>query len=342
MNVEFHYYAVYFLALRAGFAEDEARRLAMSSQYVDDAIYEYEVVGGSGRLFLPYNTIITQNYSFWDESTRDSVYLPFHFIPGDGAKASAARKDGSADPYLVTPDSPIAKELLVAALKTRNLYRVGIALHSYADTWAHQQFSGRISELNVVDQASPLPPAGHLQALRSPDQALETWRDPRLAPGTESVDNRTRFLEAARKIYRYLRAYNRLGFEDEAGALRSLAEIWIRDGRDMRSRIADFIIAYPMEAYDRRVWPAEAGIRDETAEEGHLAGYDKLVWLKTAIAGKAGGLRGVRRVECRKDFVLSELYAWNEAARAHRDAARAIFRREGLLGETYENGRIAK
>jgi hypothetical protein len=342
MNVEFHYYAIYFLALRAGFAEDEARRLAMSSQYVDDAIYEYEVVGGSGPLFLPYNTIVTQNYSFWDGATRDSVYLPFHFIPGDGAKAGAARKDGCSDPYQVTPDSPIAKKLLVAALKTRNLYRVGIALHSYADSWAHQQFSGLLSEVNVVDPASPLPAVGHLQALRSPDQALETWHDPRLLEGIETVDNRSRFLEAARKVYRYLRAYNRLGFEDEGGAMQSLSELWARDGRDMRSRIADFIIADPMEAYDRRVWPAEAGIRDETAEDGHLAGYDKFVWLKTAIAGKAGGLRGVRRVECRKDFALSELYAWNEAARAHRDVARGIFRREGPLGETNGNSRIAE
>jgi len=331
LNVEFHYYALHFLALRAGFAQDEARRLAMSSQYVDDAIYEYEVVGGSGPLFLPYKTAITQNYSFWDETTRDSVYLPFHFIPGDGARASAARKDGSSDPYLVTPDSPIAKELLIAALRTRNLYRVGIALHAYADSWAHQQFSGRIGEVNVVDPASPLPAAGHLQALRAPDLALETWRDPRLLEGSESVDNRSRFLEAARKIYRYLRTYRGLGFQEEGLALEALSEIWVRDGRDMRSRISDFIIADPMEAYDRRLWPAEAGIRDETAEEGHLAGYDKLVWLKTAIAGKAGGERGVRRVECRKDFARSELYAWNEAALAHRRAAEAVFRREGLL-----------
>lgn len=330
MNLEFHYYALHFLARRAGFSDDEARLLAHSSQYVDDAIYEYEVVGGSGALFLPYRTVVTQNYIFWDERTRDEVYLPFHFIPGEAARAAAARRDGSRDPYLVTPDSPIAKELLVAALRTRDLFRIGIALHSYADSWAHQQFSGRIGEVNAVDPASPLPPAGHLQALRSPDQALETWLDPRLKDGAEKVDNRARFLEAARKIYRYLRTFRRLGFEGGGSVLEELSELWARDGRDMRSRIADFIIADPMEAYDRRSWPFEAGISDETAEERRGSGYDKLIWLKTEIAGKAGGERGVRRVECRKDFGSSELYLWNEAARAHRRAAQAIFKREGL------------
>ena len=46
MNLEFHYYAVHFLASRAGFSEDEARTLATASQYVDDAIVEYEVESG--------------------------------------------------------------------------------------------------------------------------------------------------------------------------------------------------------------------------------------------------------------------------------------------------------
>ncbi|MFW5738001.1 MAG: DUF6765 family protein, partial [Spirochaetota bacterium] len=36
MNVEFHYYAVYYLAQQAGFSDEDARVLAHSSQYLDN------------------------------------------------------------------------------------------------------------------------------------------------------------------------------------------------------------------------------------------------------------------------------------------------------------------
>lgn len=329
MNSEFHYYAVHFLATRAGFSQDEADIIAYSSQYVDDAIYSYEIVGGDGQFFLPYRTIITQNYIFWDEDTRDLVYLPFHFVPGDPLRCSVERKEDISDPYIVTPDSQLSKELLVAALRSRSLYRIGIALHSYADTWAHQHFSGLIEDANIVDEASMLPPAGHLQALNEPDLVMRRWTDPRLY--NSEVDNRERYLRAAAKIYRYLRIYRGLGFEDEQQVLGELGEIWNRDGRDTKSRINDFVIASQMEFYDRSLWPSEAGIVDRSADE-HFGGYDKILWLKTAIAGKAGAVRGVRRVECTGDFSASRLYAWDRAARGHLDLAESLLVRNGLIG----------
>ncbi len=36
MNIEFHYYITKYLALSAGFEEDEAEIIAYSSQFVDD------------------------------------------------------------------------------------------------------------------------------------------------------------------------------------------------------------------------------------------------------------------------------------------------------------------
>ncbi len=331
MNSEFHYYAVYFLASHAGFSAGEAGTIAYSSQYVDDAVYSYEIVGGSGQLFLPYRTLITQNYTFWDDETRDLVYLPFHFIPGDPLRCSVERKEDIQNCYIVTPDSPISKELLIAALRSHNLYRIGIALHSYADTWAHQHFSGLIDNSNIIDSGSILPPVGHLQALNDPDIVTRQWEDPRLF--NSRVDNRERYLRAAGKIYRYLRTYRGLGFEDEPAVLDELGEIWARDSRDTKTRISDFIIAAQMEFYDRSLWPNEAGIIDRSADE-HSGGYDKILWLKTAIAGKAGGVRGVRRVECAGDFSRTKLYAWDSAAREHLELAERILRKNGLIKET--------
>ena len=327
MNAEFHYYAVYFLCARAGFGNEEARKVATSSQYVDNAIHAYEIDDGRGA---PYRTQVTQNYLFWDQTTLREIYLPFHFVPGESERAARERRDGRAGRWTVTPDSPLAKELLVRALRTRDLFRIGIALHAYADTWAHQHFSGRLEEGNAVDPSSPLPPAGHLQALRAPDDAMGRWSDERLVPELASVDNRARFLAAAGRIYRYLRTFLGRGFEEEALALEPLERLWRESSGDMSARIASFAVDLDVPAYDRRSWLAQAGVRDQTAEEGRFAGYDKYLWLKGELKRRAGAGDGLRRLRSEGRFAGSELFLWNEAARAHRELALELLSSEGL------------
>ncbi|HTX74155.1 MAG TPA: DUF6765 family protein [Rectinemataceae bacterium] len=327
MNAEFHYYALYFVCLRAGFSHSEANTIAHSSQYVDNAIHAYEVEEGQFR----YRSQVTQNYLFWDESTLREIYLPFHFVPGDSERASRERRDGHASRWVVTPDSALVKELLVAALKSAELHRIGIALHTYADSWAHQHFSGRLEEGNAVDPSSPLPPAGHLQALRSPDDAMGRWTDSRLLPALASIDNRSRFLAAAFKIYRYLRTFLRKGFEDEELALDPLARLWRPESGDMKARIASFTVDLDVPPYDRRSWLTAAGIRDETTEEGPFSGYDKFLWFRTELARRSTGGSGTRRVETQGRFAGSELHRWNEAAGEHRALALRLLAAEGLI-----------
>jgi hypothetical protein len=327
MNVEFHYYAVLFLASRAGFSETEARTLATSSQYVDNAIMAWEARTSAG----PWRGTVTQNYLFWDEDISDSVYLPFHFLPGDQVHAASQRRDGARNPYIVTPDSPLAKAVLVSALESHNLYRIGIALHSYADTWAHQNFTGRLEEANAIDLSSRLPPAGHLRALRSPDEALGLWRDDRLVPGLEFVDNRERFLLAAKKIYRYLRTFRRESFTDEELVLSELGTIWKRDGRDMEARIADFCIALEVEPFRRGAWAAEAGMTGQDSEDGRANGYDKLQWLKAELRRRTGADDGILRFDSPR-FEGSDLQRWDEAAKEHLATARRLIREAGLGG----------
>lgn len=327
MNVEFHYYVIHFLASRSGFSGREAAILATSSQNVDDAIMAWETRTASG----PWRGIVTQNYLFWDEDISDSVYLPFHFVPGEEAIAAARRRDGARNPFIVTPDSPLAKAILLDALGSRNLYRVGIALHSYADTWAHQNFTGRLEDANVIDLNMRLPPAGHLHALRSPDEALGLWRDDRLVPGLEFVDNRERFLLAAKKIYRYLRTYRRESFADEELVLSELETIWKRDGRGMEERIVDFCIALEIEPYRRGAWAADAGMAEQGVDDGRGSGYDKLQWLKAELKRRTGAGDGVVRFEPGR-FEGSDLQLWDEAAKEHLAAARRLIREAGLAG----------
>ncbi|MDP3177642.1 MAG: hypothetical protein Q8M76_07040 [Spirochaetaceae bacterium] len=326
MNAEFHYYAVYYLCRRSGMDQERCTLIATSSQYVDNAIHSYEFSDAGG-----YRTHVAQNYIFWDESTSRDIYLPFHFVPGDGERAARERIDGAASRWTVTPDSPLAKELLVDALRTGDPFRIGIALHAYADTWAHQHFSGKLEAGNAVSAGSPLPPAGHLQALRAPDDAGGSWIDGRLVPDLASVINRERFLDAARKIYRYLRTSLRSDFMDEDFVLSDLDAVWRRSPNDMQARLADFVVDLDVPPYDRRIWLAEAGIADETADEAPIAGYDKLLWLRSELTRRSGAGDGIRRVHSGGRFSGSSLHRWNEAAREHRERASRLLASEGLL-----------
>jgi hypothetical protein len=327
MNAEFHYYSIYFLCLRSGMPERRCADIAFASQYVDNAILAYEIDDGG----FDYRSRVTQNYLFWDEDTLRGIYLPFHFIPGEIETARRERVDGAASRWTVTPDSPLAKELLVSALRTGDDFRIGIALHAYADTWAHQHFSGRIEKGNIVDTSSPLPPAGHLQALRSPDDAAGRWTDARLLPEFSSVDNATRFRAAARKIYRYLRTYLRSGFEEEELVLDELCGAWARYPGDMKARIASFTVDLDVPAYDRRSYLTRAGVVDERSEDSSTSGYDKLDWLRGEIRRRSGLGSGTRRVNTGGRFRGSELHRWNEAAREHGELATSLLTKEGLL-----------
>ncbi len=358
MNAEFHYYVVYALCLRANFNADEALRIARSSQFVDEATRLFEVDDGRS----PYRAIVTQDYSFWDGRVANEVYLPFHFLPGDPARTQSERVDGLASPFAASPDSPLSKELLVEALKTHNPFRIGIALHAYADSFAHQHFSGRREEANTADPGSPLPPVGHLQAQRRPDEALCRWIDPRLSPPYTLVDNRARFLAAVRKIYRYLRTYQRLPFTDEDTVTSEFAWLWRGEppaeaplhaagslgvlgaaakaaaraalgetaarGRAARSRHDDFIIEFGIPPHERGAWFREAGLGMLAAEPASAleAGYDRLTWLGERVRAQDEP----RRLSSGGHFEGSDLHQWYEAARAHREAARRALRGLGI------------
>jgi len=325
MNVEFHYYAIHALALEAGFGDADAAVLASASQYVDASTtpLAFDAPRGAVRM------AVTQNYVFWDESIRRDVYLPFHFLPGDAGESSARRADGTRNAYAVTPNGETARELLVAALKERDLYLIGIALHSFADTWAHQNFSGLLEEWNDLDSRSGafgLPPAGHLQAMTSPDDPARVWEDPRLVPGSRRVVNRERFMAAAKKIFRYLRVYLRRPFDDEDLVLEGLASIWSSPSAE--ERVADCTIKWGTPPWDPGAWRTEAGAPPDRSPLAGIRHYDKLAWAKSELS------RGLSREEApiRVDssFYASSLYHWHEAAMEHRSRAQSMLERRGL------------
>jgi hypothetical protein len=332
MNAEFHYYTVYYLALEAGFSSDDAYLVAYSSQYLDNAIVSYHVQTDSGV----YETLVTHHFGFWDSSQEWEVWIPFHFFPA-GDHTGASRRDHQSNRLNVVANSPAAKTMLIDALHSRNLYRVGCALHTYADTWAHQNFTGRNEKWNRVDRNTPIPPIGHAQVRRDPDRIDVKWSDPRLASEVR-VNNRLRFMQAAGRVYRYLATYNRRSFKDEELVMGRLEQILGLPGRKTgEERIADFMIECSMDRFRRTDWRKEAFEYPETLLsavtelDGAESAIDKINWLKDELLHRTKVLRR-QTVKGNAGFYQSNLYRWDQAAREQLKAVRAQLKSMHLGG----------
>ncbi|MCP3926762.1 MAG: hypothetical protein GY714_29735, partial [Desulfobacterales bacterium] len=79
MNIEFHYYTIYYLAKEAGFNHSDSKIIAYSSQFVDNNLIAYSIKTQKEI----YKTKASQNYGFWDNSFPEEAYIPFHFFPGN-------------------------------------------------------------------------------------------------------------------------------------------------------------------------------------------------------------------------------------------------------------------
>ncbi|MFH1059984.1 MAG: DUF6765 family protein [Pseudomonadota bacterium] len=148
MQKDFHYYATAVLALAAGFGEEDALTIAYAAQYVDDATDGRTIIV-NGQPFEPKFTAnnIGRYVRSYDPEVWQKVYIPFHFLPPQ----PLAQSSGS---FITTPGSPLARQVLDAAsvdcTSLQGRIRLGVALHTFADTWAHQGFSGRMHPENRV------------------------------------------------------------------------------------------------------------------------------------------------------------------------------------------------
>ncbi len=331
MNAIFHYYAVKLLALRGGFSQDDAEIIAFSCQLVDRSLIPIKVDCGASV----YTVIPTHHFGFWDKTQEDQVWIPFHFFPS-GESDESPRKDGRNNPLAVRPNSPPVKELLISALKSRNPYRVGIALHTYADTWAHQNFIGRNSIFNRMESFSPIPPVGHAQIGRNPDIWSMEWQDSRLEENKCIIDNDQRFMASAEKIYKYLATFNRRNFEDWDLVKWELEEITAA-GRSQdtsqyprQNRVAEdhhlqleFRLRLECPELDPGLWfteslaepPNDAVLRQGNTDRITVANHEirKLLNLSQLPPRKPKG-----------KFEDSRLYRWSEAAREHKRTADEI------------------
>lgn len=228
MDIDFHHAATYVAARLAGFPEDKAAIVAHAAQYVDDATssgaVQFDNKAVYERISSAHKMLDARNSK---ELANQKVWIPFHFLPGNGGLEADKNPDGKfIEKIVCKPSSPIAREMVAQAIleKDRNcaLHRLGIAMHVYADSWAHQGFAGVIHEINEVEDPretgdtdvfrgwfskflndfldDAIVPLGHGRANVLPDMPFLSWKYKDGLGRKIHRDNKSLFCEAADQL----------------------------------------------------------------------------------------------------------------------------------------------
>jgi hypothetical protein len=242
MQIDFHHAVTYVATRLAGFGHQDACTVAHASQYVDDATTDGPLTFGTGERYVrvtsAHKTFDIRINS--DHADNRLVWVPFHFLPGnDAPPAGSSPDDAFAHRMMCKPDSAVARAMMRDCIERQSpafaLHRLGIALHTYVDTWAHQQFVGMVCELNRLAtlRIEPDPaysktdifrelnsgmtrlkahiaghlPVGHAAALTCPDMPFLKWSFVRENGQTVERDNPSDFLAATRGMFNMARRY---------------------------------------------------------------------------------------------------------------------------------------
>lgn len=296
MEKDFHYYLVYALAKTTGYQSPDI--IAYASQFVDDNNEGQFSIDGEETSFPDkieadegyYYPIMTQSLSpkSLDIYVQKYVYVPFHFLPGDDNVVIKNKKNKLS----ATPNSKNAQALINHALQSNNPYQIGIALHTFADTWSHQNFTGLREDWNAVYPwyeffKSIVPNIGHAEAGHSPDIISDSWTDHRLET---KIDNQERALDATKTIYTLMRDRSQSGprWDD------------VKNSYDAIIRTSN---------YDDRI----KAISDFLNDNGHgqIPDYSKDKWIGDAL-DKSGD-----DVVMKRDFTNTDWYKFHQAAKTN-------------------------
>ncbi|MDY6881650.1 MAG: DUF6765 family protein [Thermodesulfobacteriota bacterium] len=295
MEKDFHYHLIYSIVKMTEFHDAEI--IAYASQFVDDNNEGFFSIDGTKTSFPEkieaggghYYPIMTQSLSprSLDTYVQKYVYVPFHFLPGD----NNIEINGKKNKLSTTPNSQNAKTLMGSALNSDNPYRLGIALHTYADTWSHQNFTGLQEAWNSVYPwynvfKSVAPNIGHAEAGHLPDVISDTWTDHRL---NKKINNQNRAFEATGEIYKALRGKSRSG------------PLWSEVKRDYRT-----IIKAP--GYDKRIERINNFLLDNNM--GSVPKYSENTWIDEALD------KTDEKIVMRPGFETTHWYRFHQAAKA--------------------------
>jgi hypothetical protein len=135
-DIDFHYYTVYYIMRAKGWGKGTAENIASWNQYIDD-----DPLTGPGPYPLP-------KYG----------QLHYHF-PFSSSKKVVVRDDPRVRKMVLKASAEFEKGIEGSDV------RLGLAMHMYADTWAHEGFSRAwSSKLNKRTGSIKKPDIGHADA----------------------------------------------------------------------------------------------------------------------------------------------------------------------------------
>jgi len=337
MQIDFHHAVTYVAARLAEFDDPQAQTIAYAAQYVDDCTSSgtvyfdnkalYNRISSAHKMMDPHN---------FEELANHQVWLPFHFLPGNGGEVAGADPEGNfIEKIICRPDSPVAQDMVRACIEQKDrdygLHRLGVSMHVYADTWAHQGFAGVLHRVNEVEDAEEttdsglfdgtlsvwlrgilddaIPPLGHGRANILPDMPFISWKYKNDHRDSIVLNNTDNFCEAADKLCIAMQRF-KLGDADAV-----VAGINADDMLAIRDIFANTKIK---EGEDRhRVWLQ--AIADGRFSFGKQAGVNYAARGKTSWKAIALGTSHDERVHKYKDdFIESDWKLFHDAIQAHR------------------------
>lgn len=181
MQIDFHHAVTYVIARHAGFDHAQAEIIAYCSQYVDDATNSgtitFETKAMYTRIYSAHKMLDPRNFN---ELSNHHVWIPFHFLPGNGGEPADRKPSGGfIERIICRPDSFVAGDMLRACIADRaasyGLHRLGITMHVYADTWAHQGFAGVSHEVNSVSVLDDIEEPAKSAWKKFKEKAEDVW-----------------------------------------------------------------------------------------------------------------------------------------------------------------------
>lgn len=312
MQMDLHYYGLAFLARASGYCAEEAQTIAYASQYVDDST-EGDPIAVGDYLFDPIRTAHYFIHAFtW--GAQQKIFIPFHFLPPFPHKCDLVTRPASVSTMsnILIRDACREKES-----KRLRLIRIGAALHTIADTFSHQGFSGRRHSENIisdchgdnlrdtVDNQNGFPiwdylwdavcsasqmvkstfcevlPVGHVGAFNNPDLPYLIWQYKRDLTGELIVRSNPEIFNAAcAHLYGLLRDSIQRKYEQRISKDNvSPYKAW----DEIRAVIASCISFKGNEEQRCENWKnAYAKFFGE-----ELPAYDKYAWRMDALAAKS-------------------------------------------------------
>lgn len=347
MQIDFHHAVTYTVARLAGLEEREAETVAYASQYVDDATNGGVIRFKNGAM---YDRIATAHkmldYRNVEELEDAKVWAAFHFLPGNGGFAADDSNNRlTHDERMVClPNSHVAQDMVRECIRRKGdpnaLHRLGITMHVYADTWAHQKFSGIQNDTNRVNAleageksfgkdiedylrtlfVGENVPLGHGAALHFPDMPYLKWGY--MSGEGEPIyrDNTEIFVEAADHLCRAMQAWTA---GDESAQQAGLPE-------SDKEKIRDLFLELKDEDGEVRHQHWLQRIRDGAFSFGQASveyvPKGARSWKYAALGTLAAKDGGDEQFDYSPDFLASNWKYFHDAAQQHR-----LFVLTGLL-----------